>query len=452
MTYRSIWLVLLVSGVVGIAAAQDPESLQSASIAALWAALLTVSLYRITKRKIDGSWLARVIVAGLFLRFAMVFVHLAVGFWFYKGELDFPGYHATAVRVGRGLLTGDWVSVTGRDFGTQATEQLMVFFYLMSGPGIVGIFLLSAMTGFLGSYLFLCAFEAEFPKAKGKGRRFLALSLFLLPSLAFWGILLGKESWMLFFLGGTSYAVAKLLHRFRFRYFLGLVVSLTGVTLIRLPVGAVLAFAVGCAWLLKPGQNGPAAILRPVRFTVLAMVTSIIVLSIMASYLGKYGYSGIGVSLPQSALQVGLLKHTGLSGDPTAGVSSVAIGLRDPSLRGVLAFLPGGMFTFLFRPFIFEAHHALALAAGLESTFFLILMLWRYRSLVAAMRFLFSRPFFIFCVTAFFLLTATLSLEANFGVIVRHRTMVLPFLLILLSVPAKPKLRRGLQSPYPWNR
>jgi len=42
----------------------------------------------------------------------------------------------------------------------------------------------------------------------------------------------------------------------------------------------------------------------------------------------------------------------------------------------------------------------------------------------------------------FFLLLTMLSLEANFGVIVRHRTIVLPFLLILLAVPCNYK-RRG---------
>jgi len=100
------------------------------------------------------------------------------------------------------------------------------------------------------------------------------------------------------------------------------------------------------------------------------------------------------------------------------------------------------MFTFLFRPYIFEAHNSMALAAALESTLILILVLYRVKSLFAAIGCFFTRPFVAFCTITFLLLTAILSVEANFGVIVRHRSMVLPFLLILLAVPRKNKLSR----------
>ena len=93
----------------------------------------------------------------------------------------------------------------------------------------------------------------------------------------------------------------------------------------------------------------------------------------------------------------------------------------------------------MFRPLIFEANNALALVAALESTFYLVLVFWRRRNLMAAMRCIFSRPFVGFCTVTFFFLLVILSFEANFGVIVRHRTMVLPFLLILLAVPLKNK-------------
>lgn len=43
----------------------------------------------------------------------------------------------------------------------------------------------------------------------------------------------------------------------------------------------------------------------------------------------------------------------------------------------------------------------------------------------------------------FLLFTGGLSFESNFGAIVRHRSMVLPFLFILISVP----LGRGASLP-----
>jgi len=371
----------------------------------------------------------RVMLIGLFIRFGMAFVHLAVGFWFYGGQLDFPGVHSTAVRVGRSLLEGHLEY-------PEITRFLSGLFYLMAGPGIVGMFLLSGVIGFLGSYLFLRAFDLEFPYNYLRDKRFLALSLFLLPSLAYWTTLLGKDSWFFLFLGWASYAVANLLQRFRLRYLSGLAVSVVVIALSRPPVGAVVALAVGCAWLLKE-QRGPAATLRPLRLTIYPVILAGIMIGLFSHYLAQYKHVIADASFVEAALKVGEFKHVGLSTD--AGGSSLSVGILDSSVGGVLGYIPLGMFTFLFRPLVFEAHNALALAAALESTLFLVLVVLRFRSLVAAMRSVFIRPFVGYCAVTFFLLTGMLSLEGNFGVIVRHRTMVLPFLLILLAVPWRNK-------------
>ena len=251
-----IAIVAILSILIGFAAVNDPASLQGISMAVFWGTILAIALCQARKREVDGNWLVRVMLVGLFIRFGMAFVHLAVGFWFYGGQLDFPGVHLVAVRVGRSLLQGHLVY-------TEITRFLSGLFYLMAGPGIAGMFVLSGIIGFLGSYLFLRAFEIEFRFDGGRDKRFLALSLFLLPSLAYWAILLGKDSWIFLFLGWASYAFANLLKRFRLRHLVGLLASVGVITLSRPPVGAVLAFAVGVAWLLKGGQKGPAAILRP---------------------------------------------------------------------------------------------------------------------------------------------------------------------------------------------
>jgi len=361
----------------------------------------------------------------------MAFVHLAVGFWLYERQLDFPGNNSIGISVGQNFFQGR--------LGDTVINNLMGFLYILAGPGIAGMVLLSGLIGFLGSYLFLRAFDLEFPSDGRRDKRFLALGLFLLPSLGFWAILLGKDSWIFFFLGWASYAFVNLLKKIRLRHLVGLLLSTGAITLIRPPVGAIMAFAVGGAWLVKGSQKGPAAIFRPLRFAIYPVVIIVISTGILSSYLNLYERLVSEASFFQFALEVGLYKHRGLSTDPTAGGSSLAIGIAEPTVGGVLGYLPLGMFTFLFRPLIFEAHHALALAAALESTFILALVLWRLRSLVAAVKSVFTRPFVVFCLAIFIPLTAALSLETNFGVIVRHRTMVLPFLLILLAVPRKNK-------------
>ena len=189
--------------------------------------------------------------------------------------------------------------------------------------------------------------------------------------------------------------------------------------------------------MLREGQSGPAAIFRPLRYVFYPVVIAGLLIGILSVYLAQYENFLTDASLFESALQLGVHKHVGLSTD--AGGSSLAIGITESSKGAVLRYLPFGMFSFLFRPLIFEAHNALALVAALESTFYLVLVLWRRRSLIAAMNCIFSRPFIGFCAATFFFLLVILSLESNFGVIVRHRTMVLPFLLILLAVPRENK-------------
>jgi len=405
MNLYYIGILIILSVLIGFFSVKDPETLQGVTMAGFWAVILAICLFHVNKWRPDGSWLVRVMFLGLLIRLGMAFVHLVIGFWFYGGDLDFPGYHHAGVEVGRSLLAGSLVPIERRNLGAQVTQQLLSLFYFMSGPGIVGMFLLSALIGFLGSYLFLRSYEIEFKYNIRRDKRFLALSLFLLPSLAYWAILLGKDSWIFLFLGWATYTFVNLLKRFRLCHFLGLLASVAAITLIRLPVGAVLVFALGCGWLLKKGQSGPAAILRPVRLVIYPVVIAGIAIVILSTYLAQYKqHFVVEASLLEAALEVGLVKHAGLSTDPTAGGSSLPVAIAGPSLGLALEYLPLGMFTFLFRPLIFEAHHALALAAALESTFFLILVLWRFKNLSAAVRSLFSRPFVAFCVVAFFLL------------------------------------------------
>jgi len=346
-----IGIVAILSSLIGVLAVNDPASLQGITMAVFWGTILAIALCQARKREVDGNWLMRVMLIGLFIRLGMAFVHLAIGFWFYGGQLDFTGYHQVGVSIGRRFLQGDLTFGGEGNLGTRVTQHLLGLFYLLSGPGIVGLFLLSGLIGFLGSYLFLRAFEMEFPHKRE--RRFVALSLFLLPSLTYWAILLGKDSWVYFFLGWATYALASLLKKPYLRHFLGLLASLGAITLIRPPVGAVLAFALGCVWLLKGEKSSLAALLRPLRYAFYPIVIAVVTIAIFSSYLNQYKNLVAQTSLLGTAVEVGVYKHTGLSTDSTAGGSSLPIGIADPSVGGLIEYLPIGMFTFSFlREFI----------------------------------------------------------------------------------------------------
>jgi len=431
---------------IGFAAASDWKSVLGVSLAGFWAFVAGLVLYRREKQQVDGRWWSRMLVAGLAVRLLAAFLHLAIGLWFYRGEADFLSYHRSGTNVAERILQGELIVFhTSRSYDKlefRLIEYLVGLSYLLVGPGLVGMVLLFAVVGFIGIYLFLRAFRLEFPY--GKDTRLLALGLLFLPSLAFWGSYPGKDSWMLLFLGWLTYSFTRLLHKFHSGSLVGVVVSLVGLALLRWPVAGMAALAMGAVWLLRPWKS-PAAILRPIELAAYPLVV-VAVLAYMGSFFlpRPMGLMIDPLSYVEAATERSVLFHEGYAG----GGSARRVEIVDKSVGGILRYLPKGAFAFLFRPMVFEAHHGLALAAALEAAFFLALIIWRWRSLVAAIRMGFSTPFIGFCAVIFIALTAMLALEINFGIIVRHRAMVLPFLLILMAVPSRRKARQdNLTAP-----
>lgn len=433
----------LLSWFVGSEAAASPETVQGVSLGLLYAVILAIVLYHRAGRWPGGAWWRQLILAGLLARLVLAFVHLVVGLQFFQGQVDFVGANQAAISFGRAFFTDPLSWLRNAVLDLQIYSYLLGLQYFLVGSSLVGMFLVSAMVGFIGSYLFLRAFQACFPD--GGGERFLGATLFFLPGVAYWSGLLGKDSWVFLGLGWTSYAFARLLKGFCPRHALGLAAGLWIATVIRPPVGAAVALALGCAWYVNWRPRGAVAILKPVGVGLAAVGVAGVVIGVSAYYLG--GYSDIlDPYSVQSVLEIALVKHVGLATDPTAGGSSLSVAVTAPTFGEMIRYLPEGMFTFLFRPLVFEARHVVALAAALDGTVLLALVVWRRRSLVAAIRSMFARPFILCCVLAFVLLTAMLGFSRNLGVIVRHRTMVLPFLMILLAVPLPDRTRHGGQG------
>ena len=434
---------LIVTIGVGGLAALIPDTIFGLSMAALATAIAGGVFWRLEKR--SGSSFRDTVLVALAFRYCMALANLGVGLWFYRGAVDFVTYNEIANEVGAKLLGGDfsghpvWGGITGWLF-----SFVLGSLYLLTGSGYVGKFCVSTLAAFIGSYLFLKAFRSAFPELTSS-QRLLALGLFFLPSFAYWPSSLGKESWMTFFLGWTTYAFSRLVNHFSVGNVVMLLVGVAGTTVIRPPVGAIVVVAGGVALLMTVGRRGPAAILRPV------LVTGIVALVVLAAV--RLSSFALGEKFVDSEMAArGLvhalyLQHVGLATDPTASGSSIAVQITEPTLGGVLRYLPLGIVTFLFRPFIFEAHNALAVIAALESSFLLLFALLRSRSFLAGLRLAFFHPFAAFAALNFVMLSVVLSLESNFGAIVRHRSMALPFLLILLTMRPTPARVRERSVP-----
>jgi len=254
--------------------------------------------------------------------------------------------------------------------------------------------------------------------------------------VVFWSSLLGKESWMFSSLGFTTYCLVRLLRTAEFRFGIGFALGAGFVVLIRPPIGAAVMVAAVAATILAVNDrflvDRAGILLRPVAAcTVLGLGAA----SIAVSPLMRYGWGvGEGAGFVDRMLLFAAVRHVATAGGTVGANAGVAF--TDPTISGFLMFLPYGIFTALFRPLIYEAHNALAVVASLDGTLLIALMVLRWRSLVTALRHGVRSPLIVFSFMTFFLFAVTLSTEGNFGVIVRHRVMIYPFLFILLATPS----------------
>jgi hypothetical protein len=96
---------------------------------------------------------------------------------------------------------------------------------------------------------------------------------------------------------------------------------------------------------------------------------------------------------------------------------------------------PRAAVTILFRPFPFEVDNAQALVSGLEAAFLLSLCIVRFRWLLTAIASVRRQPYVLMALCFVVLFIIGFSSIANFGILVRERTQMLPLFLILLAIP-----------------
>ena len=441
--------VMVAGTLIGWAATWDPTMFAGVGLAFVYGALFVGAFQRTVLARVPSASLRRLMLAGLALRVPIVLSHIGIGIFLLDRKVDFFSYFGTAAAGGLELLQGEFRRFAipeAHDIGGWLVTVLIVPVYFLLGGNLFGTFLLSAVIGFLGGVLFLRAYQLEFDSPTDE--RFFARCLFFYPSLAFWSSLLGKDSWVFFFLGLATYGLARFIERPGGGPALSLCLGTGFMLIIRPPIGAAMCVAIVAAGLIASRDwtnqlRGAAAILKPVAFIVL---TTLILGGSYYSVIGplqKYGIFGETASPVQGLLNVAVERHVGLSSDPSAAGSSLKARIETPTTLEALKYLPEALLTFLFRPHIFEAHNMLAMVAALDSTGLLLIVLWRFRHLLGVLRHIRTRPLVLFALLCFTLFTAGLSFEANFGAIVRHRIMVMPFLFMLLAVPLRASRQPG---------
>lgn len=369
----------------------------------------------------QDRWFTQVLVLAFVVKLAGGLVRYFVIVSAYGGVADANSYSDFGRRLSQLWLHGhfDVDTHTRGLVGTGFTRLLTAAVYTVSGPSKISGYVVFSWLGFWGLYFCYRAFRIALPD--GDRHRY-ALLVFFLPSLVFWPSSIGKEAWMTLCVGVVALGAARLYARMRGSYLL-LALGLVGGALARphIVVFAVAGVLVG--YVLGPRRRrGPAsAMWKAIGVAVLA--TAAFVLLHRAA--GFLGLTRIDSDQIQAALRV------------TAGHTFEGGGAFTATPVNSPLDFPMGLVTVLFRPFPFEAHNAQALVSSIEGLFLIALMLTSWRRLARVPALILRRPFVAFSVVYIVLFVYAFSVFGNFGILVRERVQVLPFLLLLAALPRR---------------
>ena len=318
-------------------------------------------------------------------------------------------------------------------FGTAFMEDATAFLYAVTGPSMLGAFLVCSTLAFYGTWLFYRAHRLAFPD--GDGRLYFLL-LFFLPTMAFWPSSLGKDALVVFGLGVATWGLAKLLHQVSLASFLQMGLGILLTFGVRPAVAVMFLAGAGVAFLLHPGMMR-TPLSRPIAALFLGPV--MVVMLFFAASQALF-YENIDASL-DTVVEEYVATRERLLGEGGAVI------------EGPAPTTPGGVgqavLTVLFRPFPWELATPLAAVAGLESLVLLGIVLVRLKPGWRAIRTRWRGGLVICALIVAVSLVVPLTAAANFGLLVRQRAQLLPFLfMVLTAVPGPRWWREPAASPY----
>jgi hypothetical protein len=407
--------------------------------AAFWIApallLLTVPIARRAAARFGDPRLGKTIllaaavkvIGGSVARYVMAY-------GVYDGAADANRYHVVGSQLAPALRSGDY-SDLGAMSGTRFIEVLTGQVYALTGPTRLGGFMVFSWLAFLGLYFFYRAFRTAVPD--GDHRRY-ALLVFFFPTLVFWPSSVGKEAWMVACLGLAALGCAQLLAGER-RGLVWAALGLWGAAVVRPHVALILLIALAMA---APARLLGARVVAHLgasrrRHGAGAGVAVALLLLVAAGMLTNraeefFGLDTLDVESAQE-VKADVQRRTAQGGSEfTATIAD------DPAAFAVATV------TVLFRPFPFEAHNAQALLSAGEATLLALLVLVSLPRLVRLPIAAARAPYVLLALAFLGGFVYAFSVIANFGILARQRTQLLPFLFVLLALRTAP---RHSQSP-----
>jgi Uncharacterised nucleotidyltransferase len=387
---------------------------------------------RIARLRPDEAWVGRWLVLAVVVKLVASYVRYQTITNDYGRIADATGYDEYGRRFAAAWLNGgnapDLTDLRQTNFVRWFTGVV----YYLFGTNMVAGFFLFGLLALVGSYLWYRATVDAVPQVEK--RLYLALVLFA-PSVAFWPSSVGKESLMQLGIGAVALATAHLLRQ---RLARAAVIGFAGgwlLWVVRPHLLALVTLASGCAYF-----GGRVRAKGGAMRSLMARPVGLLAVALLVAFTISQGSKFLGIEdLSLSSIEAELDEQTERS---SQGGSQFDSG--DNSLNPVN--LPRGAVTVLLRPFPWETDSSLQLLSSLESAILAGIIVARLASVRAALTLARSSPFLLYCWVLLILYAATFSSFANFGLLVRQRSLVLPALFAIIAVRANS---RATASPAP---
>jgi hypothetical protein len=364
-----------------------------------------------------------IMVLGLLLRYLSAYFRL-------ENAADAIYYHRSGTLLAPEFRALNFaVETKGEIPGTGTVRYVSGLVSVFTGSSIFAEFLVFTTFAFIGVVFFYKAFITALPN--GDRRRY-ALLVFLWPSMAYWPSSVGKEAIMTFTVGLASYGAARLFqHKRGGIVMLGLGVWAT--LMVRPHIALTILIAVFLGFVFaRRSSNSAATAAGKVMAVFVVIIVGGLVMGRTATFLEVESLDSGGI---ESALET-------TTDQTSQGGSEFSPMKADNPAR-----LPGAIVTVLFRPFPNESHNAESFGTSLEGFLLLILIVMSWSRLRELPRALLREPYVMYAMTAMLLFCFLFSYVANFGILARQRTQILPLLFVLIAFIPKPERRRRGDEP-----
>jgi len=287
---------------------------------------------------------------------------------------------------------------------------------LVVGPSFAVLAVVYTLAAFWGQYLVFTAFRSALPRAN---HRLAAVLIFLLPSMAYWTAMIGKDALLSLGTGLVTYGLVRMSSRLEL---LGIIPFASGIAICfaaRPHIAAIAALAGGIALIV--GRNVSGVIGAATRLLSMPLVLGLTI------FVGMNASSEWRIN----DLQSGIVRQESAMQDSSYGGSAFS---QSKSLAIRLALAP----ALIFRPMPWEVRSWQAGLASIEGVGILVLFWRRRKSLALILKDIRRSPLIVYCVLFLFMFIFGVAPGiGNFGLLVRQRVMILPYALLLLCVPSQ---------------